>query len=333
MLGTMRARLAAIPDIELPLDATTTALVERSVTYLASAAATAAIASDPYWPKWDSPWWHMLALFELGLADRIPPAIARTMTAGLNALPVHTFPLRPDEWPAGTDPRRDAMCHCAVGCIDQVLAACGIDVDRELPWFAAWFTRYQMADGGYNCDESAYLVHDECPSSMVGTVPILEALTRRAPSAAADRAAAMVLGRELRHGSATRHNAEERDSAKAWSQLTFPRFYFYDVLRGLAAVTRYAVLHQRSLPLAAVAPAIEHLLTSAPDGVLRVGRRAWDGMTTWSPADAFSARHPVAIPPLVEHLGTVGVPSPQLANQWTRTRNDLIALLDAGQLT
>jgi len=333
MLWHMRDRLAAIPEVELPLDDTTSALVERSAAYLASPEALATTARDPYWPKWDSPWWHMLALFELGVADRIPATVARAMVERLNAMPVHTFPLRAEDWPAGTDPRRDAQCHCAVGCIDQVLAACGLDVDRELPWFAPWFARYQMADGGYSCDETAYAAVGECPSSMVGTVPMLEALTRRAPSVAADRAAEMVLGRELRQGSATRHNADERESAKAWPRLTFPRFYFYDVLRGLAAVTRYAVAHRRSLPLAALAPVIDHLLASAPDGVLRVERRAWDGKTTWSPADHWAARQPVAIPPLVDHLGMLGHPSAPLTNQWTRTRKDLVTLLDAGQLT
>ena len=38
----------------------------------------------------------------------------------------------------------------------QVLAASGIDVERALPWIKPWFVRYQMADGGLNCDEAAY---------------------------------------------------------------------------------------------------------------------------------------------------------------------------------
>ena len=51
----------------------------------------------------------------------------------------------------------------------QIIAACGVEVDRALPWARPWFVRYQMSDGGLNCDSDAYLVTDECPSSMVGT--------------------------------------------------------------------------------------------------------------------------------------------------------------------
>ena len=58
----------------------------------------------------------------------------------------------------------------------QVLAACGVDVERALPWVKPWFVRYQMADGGLNCDETAYPSTDECPSSMVGTVAPFEAM-------------------------------------------------------------------------------------------------------------------------------------------------------------
>ena len=35
-----------------------------------------------------------------------------------------------------------------------------------------------------------------------------------------------------------------------WQQACFPRFYFYDVLRGLAALARWAEKSGRALPLA-----------------------------------------------------------------------------------
>ena len=136
------------------------------------------------------------------------------MVGGLHALPLHIFLIQPDEWPPGADRARDGSCHCALGSMDQVLAACGVDVDAELPWIRPWFERYQMRDGGLNCDASAYLVHDECPSSMVGTVAPFEAMLPRGDGPFVERAAAFLIDRQLRLGSATRHNAEEHDAAR-----------------------------------------------------------------------------------------------------------------------
>lgn len=39
---------------------------------LSSASALQSIERDPYWPKWDSPWWHMSLLNEMDLAKEIP---------------------------------------------------------------------------------------------------------------------------------------------------------------------------------------------------------------------------------------------------------------------
>jgi len=329
MASDLRARLAAVPTVDIALSPATQRLVDAAVAYLGSPEAIASVQLDPYWPKWASPWWQMLALYELGLAERIPKRIARAMVDRLNAMPLHTFPIRDEDWPAGVDKRRDSSCHCALGNIDQLLDACGVDVDRELPWIRPWYSQYQMSDGGYNCDEAAYLVEDECPSSMVGTIAILESLLRRGPSDTADRAASMLISRELRHGSSTSHNAAERESAKKWTDLCFPRFYFYDVLRGARALVRWAVEHGRALPLAAITPVLEHLLATAGDGSVRVGRVAHANTTTWTSADNWAARQAPTPPPISLAPGEV---SPTLAQQWAELRRDVIALIDAGRV-
>jgi hypothetical protein len=328
-LAELRARLAAVPDVAVAESPAVQQHVADAVAYLASADAAEALRRDPYWPKWRSPWWDMLTLYELGCAERIPKCIAVAMVAALDAMPLHEFPIREDEWPPGVDRRRHTSCHCALGTMDQVLRACGVDVDRELPWIAGWYARYQMADGGYNCDESAYLAAGAPPSSMVATVPILEALAQRAPSELADRAAAMLIARELRLGSPTAHNAEERAAAQHWGELCFPRLYFYDVLRGIAALTRWATAHGRTLPLAAIAPVLEHLLAHAGDGIARVGRTAWAGMTTIVPDDNWAGRYPAVSPRIALAPGD---PSPELTRQWTAVRRDVIALIDAGRV-
>ena len=148
------------------------------------------------------------ALWELGERDRIPARAVRAMVDGLErAAAAHVSDPR-----RGLAPRRSiraahASCHCALGTIDQVLAACGVDVDAELPWIAPWFERYQMSDGGLNCDETAYLVDDECPSSMVGTVP-----RRSRRCCGADRASFSSAPRRVPRSSASSGSARARNT-------------------------------------------------------------------------------------------------------------------------
>lgn len=333
-LATLHATLTAIPDVSPPESAEVARAIDDEVAYLESDEASASLGRDTYWPKWRSPWWSLVLLDELGLAARIPTRAVTAMVDGLNALPLKTFPLVEADWPPGANRARDTSCHCALGAIDRVLTRRGVDVAQALPWVAPWYARYQLADGGYNCDETAYGVTDECPSSMVGTVAPLEGLTGRGPSEVAARAAAMMLGRELTTGSATKHNADERVSAAQWGALTFPRFYFYDVLRGLSAVVAWAAAHDGVLPLAAIAPTAAALADRAPDGILRVERQAFAGKTTWASDDAgVWSRQPARTWPLLDAVSVIGAPSPALTRQWTATRRALVALLDAGRVT
>ena len=297
--------------------------IAESVRYLDSDAALRSIEADTYWPKWDSPWWHMLLLWELGEARRIPPRTVRAMVDGLNALPLHHFPIHDHEWPAGVDRRRHSSCHCALGSMAQVLHACGVDVDRALPWIKPWFVRYQMQDGGLSCDETAYRVAGECPSSMVGTVAAFEAMLELDPTSAfVERAAQFLIDRRISRGSQTEHNAEERQREPAWRRVTFPRFYFYDILRGAHALVRWASITSRTLPHDAIAGAIEHLAASFPDGVVRVQRRAFEGWGTlergtWQRVPNASTF------PLLELTSTLGAPSAAATRQWTATRHAL----------
>ncbi len=332
------AKLAAIPD---PPAIRTTA-VERgiadSVGYLGSDAAQRSIELDPYWPKWHSPWWHMLLLHELGEARQIPARASAAMVAGIDRL-LHIFPIHPGDAP-GVDRHRDISCHCALGTMSTVLAACGIDVDRALPWVKPWFVRYQMADGGLNCDDSAYLQADECPSSMVATVAPLEAMLLGEAHLCeqrgfVDRAAHCLFDRALVRGSQTVHNAEERDAEVAWRSLAFPRFYFYDVLRGLAALVRWAEVSAQTIPHAAIAIVVSALVERSPDGVLRVERQAHAGRTTILPTTdrSPSPRAPASTFPLLEAASVVGEPSESLTRQWAVVRAGLLRLARAGRLS
>lgn len=331
------AKLAAVPDPAPARRAAVERGIADSVAYLASDAALRSLEIDPYWPKWHSPWWHMLLLHELGETRRIPTRAATAMAAGIDRLS-HVFPIQPDEI-AGVDLQRDVACHCALGTMYAVLAGCGIDVARALPWVRAWFVRYQMPDGGLNCDETAYRVAGECPSSMVATVApfeamLLDAVWTAEERAFVERAARFLIDRALVRGSQTAHNAAERESAAAWRALTFPRFYFYDVLRGLAALVRWALATGQPLPEAAVAEVVTALIERWPDGVVRVERQAHAGRTTIVPtADRSpSPRAPASSFPLLEAAGAPGEPSEALTRQWSEARAGLLRLAASGQL-
>lgn len=337
---TIRDSLQTVPDAAVPVSRALADGITASAAYLASDAALASLGGDPYWPKWDSPWWHMLALFEAGEAARIPARATSAMVAAMERWPLHELPLRAADVPAGLDPYLHAPCHCALGTMHQVLTACGIDVAAELRWVEPWFLRYQLADGGLNCDIDAYSL-DEVASSMVGTVHSLLAMLQGDPHgwapdrrAFVDRAAAFLVGRQLVLGSTSQHNAEERDAAAGWRQLCFPRFYFYDVLLGLHALVRWATITGGRVAAVALAPAVQHLVAVAPDGVVRRGREAVAGTPTrlLDATGEWTRGHAATRFPLLDAASTVGEPCPVLTQQWTATRRDLLALIERGQL-
>jgi len=61
------------------------------------------------------------------------------------------------------------MCPCGVGTIYSVLTAGGLNVDERLSLDAPVFVRYQLPDGGLNCEEAAYL--RETPHRLAGLDP------------------------------------------------------------------------------------------------------------------------------------------------------------------
>src|SRR5437867_11672637 len=89
--------------------------ISESLAYLDSREARESIAADPYWPKWDSPWWHMTLLWELGLASRIPASAVAAMVEALKTHYHLIMPVKAGDLPAGVDEHRDVPCHCAVG--------------------------------------------------------------------------------------------------------------------------------------------------------------------------------------------------------------------------
>lgn len=310
--------------------------IAASVGYLGSAEALACLEASSYWPKWDSPWWHMLLLHEMGETRRIPERTMRAFVDAMKATPFTIFMEGPGELPKGADPYFTA-CHCQLGNVYRVLDAFGVDVDAELPWVGPWFVANQMADGGMNCDESAYAVTDECPSSMVGTIAAFEAMALKSAGELSqeavgflDRAAGFMVGRRLTMGSETQHNAVEREAAVSWMLPCFPRFYHYDVIRGLTALSLWAERRGVSVPREAIGPVVEAVDRAFPDGVVRIGRRCWEGVGTIMQAGDGSwdyRRRDAPGFPLLEAVSAVGAASPYLTREWAGTRRRMLGVL------
>lgn len=298
------------------LPAAVESAVADSLAYLESATAAESYAADPYWPKWHSPWWHLQLLTEMGLAHRIPPAVLDRFLTACRAHYLETFPFRVEDVPPDRDPQRQVFCHCALGSLVKLVAAAGRDVEQELPFARVWFLRYQLPDGGLNCDEAAY-TRERPHSSMLSTLPALEAMLaitagrdlREEEAAFLDRGADYLLTRRL----LWRASDPECLIEGSWMNMCFPRFYDYDVLRGMAFLCQWADRRGRQLSARHLDEPI-CLITSSLDpatGDPETEREIWrfwrttlrrrdDG--TWaggSPSDSF---------PLLVAVGTAGQP-------------------------
>jgi hypothetical protein len=305
-------------------------LIQTSVDYLNSPGAIQSIEANPYWPKWNSPWWHMSVLFEMGLADRIPKASAQKMLEVLRDTPLDYF--FESEAPASRTEKHEAPCPCMLGNMYQILAATGLEVDIAFPWMRAWFLRYQMKDGGLSCDEHAYRA-DANASSMVGTIACLEAILSAKnltpeEEQFLDRGAKCLLDRELRFGSSSEHNADERNDEADWLRPCFPRFYFYDVLRGLSFVLKWAELRNQPLSFSLVKSVVDHLESRFPDGQIRIERQSYDGVTSRSAQGRIPASHF----PLMDEVSRIGEVSPFLTQAWTEARRQMNVLKSRGLL-
>lgn len=172
----------------------------------------------------------MTLLWELGLAERIPQATVDALIEAMRANLLDFFPLSDAEIPAGKNESQHVVCHCGLGTIDQVLLARGVDLRRRLPWTAGWYRRYQLPDGGLNCEKRAYTSSRK--SSFLSTLPCLEAVLARAPEIPREetefleRGAGYLIAHRLVRS--TKGSLVNPD----WLKPCFPRFYEYDVLRG-----------------------------------------------------------------------------------------------------
>lgn len=256
--------------------------------------------------KWNGPWWHMAALHETGMSGRIPePAVIKALKL-LKHGAWHRFVIRPDDAPQ-TDSDREKMdcCHCELGVFYMILASCGCDVDAQLPWIREWFLQHQLPDGGLNCSPAAYRGHRK--SSIVSTLPPLEAVlfcTNRKYTDAEQR----FLNEGARYLIEHRLVCSKRDGHvinPAWLKPLFPRFFEYDILRGMYFLAEWSRRTGRLLPAEVISDGLDRLRSHIrPSGVV-IGRRVNDPDGEWH-GPAFA---------LMDSVGMVGKVSPYLTRQ------------------
>jgi hypothetical protein len=280
--------------------------IAASAAYLRSPAARASVERDPYWPKWDSPWWHVLALEEVGALGAVPQELARALLERVARFYVPFFPRDAAELPPGKSILRHVLCHCALGSLIRVSVALGLDVEAAVPWSRGWFVRYQLPDGGWNCDEKA--TGRPVPrSSFVSTLPPLEALLAlgRVRRLEPDEVSALDRGAEylLRHRLVCSARTGEVVRPE-WLQPALPRFYEYDALRALRFLVAWSTAIDRFLPREPLQPAL-----AALEQDLQQGRppRRWHGEhqtlkenaageEAWAPSSSFDLIEALAEP-------------------------------------
>lgn len=299
--------------------------VDRTVDYLGSAEALTSVDRDPYWPKWDSPWWRMTLLWEMGMAARVPPAIVQRIVAALNNHYLHHFPTKPEHIPPGKDPHRDFLCHCGLGTMFQVLSGCGVDMDRECPWAREWFLKYQLPDGGLNCDEAAY---SKVPpkSSMLSTLPPLEAILYYTPRPYTpeeekflDAGAQYLIDHKLYRSLKTGGVIHEE-----WLEICFPRYYQYDILRGLSYLVDWAEKRRKPIPRRAIEEPLGLMRAKTRGRQLCAERVGHAGIVTlnaggdgvWVKCDAETFE-------LLDRVSMLGIANPWLTLSWNHVREVL----------
>lgn len=309
--------------------------ISDSIDYLASDAAQKSMAIDPYWPKWNSPWWHMTLLYEMGICDRIPYMSLELLSASFDRY-LSFFPAKVEEIPDGYDPYGDILCPCALATAHRILLTRNIRIDRTHPWVRDWFVRYQLPDGGYNCDEAVY-AKPNGKSSMISTIHMMESLIALPDLSAAeigalDRAAFYLIERKLLRSLSKGDRVIDPD----WILLTFPRYYEIDILRTLRCILRWAVVRNKSIPGSAIqeVTGLIHEKNSQQD-LLHTEREFYNSCRTRirNTDGGWQKQQPVTVFPLLVALGANKQPSPFLTQEWVDTLSDLETLRRGNQIT
>lgn len=259
--------------------------------------------------KWDGAWWHMAALYEMGEVKRIPQSAIERAIHLLKTQVWPTFIISADDHPTSeSDKMKLDCCHCELAVFYMILMAYGCDLDKELPWIREWLLKHQLPDGGLNCDPDAY-THSK-KSSIVSTLPPLEAILwhtdrefTEQEAVFLDEGARYLIEHRL---VCSKQNGNVIDTD--WLKPCFPRFFEYDILRGMSFLAEWSLRRNKLLPVGLIHEGLERLNTSMAAEGLRIGRQVFDPQGPWG-GQTFS---------LLEATAGIGVVSPYLTKQLDR---------------
>jgi hypothetical protein len=177
-------------------------------------------ASGLYNPKWTSTFYSLQLLSILGVGDDNEPCVAscrRLLDEGVEESGAVRL------WRSGP------ADTCVTGMLLAMAIAFGLRSDPRTKRMLDWLLAQQMSDGGWNCRLPRGATH----ASFHTTTTVLEALQTWSGSARGVRNAAAA-GREfmLVHRLYRSHRTGAI-ARQAFTQLCFPHWWKFDVLRGL----------------------------------------------------------------------------------------------------
>lgn len=264
--------------------------------------------------KWDGLWWHMATLYEMGEVKQIPEsAIAKAKYI----LEAQTWPIfiKSDEDHPTTeiDHMKMDCCHCELAVYYMILMDYGCDLDKELPWIREWFLKHQLSDGGLNCDPDAYTHSGK--SSIISTLPPLEAILwytyrdfTEKEAHFLDQGARYLIEHRLVCSKQTGEIIDEE-----WLKPCFPRFFEYDILRGMSFLVEWSRRRNKTLPIDLLSKGI-HLMDSHIEATgIRIGRQVFDPKGPWG---GFTFK-------LLEAVSEIGHVSPFLTKHFNRISSQL----------
>lgn len=235
------------------------------------------IERDVYWPKWDSPWWYMLLLEETSRLSEVPVPVFKELLTCADRQYLKIFPVKEEEVKGPINGHTEIMCFCFFGSLMKLAAKLEFDVFAHMPWAKDWVSRYQLPDGGYNCDESAYT--NSGKGSILSTTIMLEGMVEYARfSKQPDMFAANMqkaVSYLMKHQIYLSTTAQEIDGVD-WDKIVFPRFYEYDFTRGLEVVFDFLLLTGKRVRGTAIEKAVA-LLNSKISSKIAHSEKQWLG--------------------------------------------------------
>ena len=232
--------------------------------------------------KWNGAWWHMATLYEMGEVKQIPSSAIVRAKYLLEVQTWPTFVIYPDDFPTSVcDKMKMDCCHCELAIYYMILTSYGCDLDQEIPWIREWFLKHQLSDGGLNCEPTAY-THSH-KSSIVSTLPPLEAILRhtnrpftKRESVFLDEGARYLIEHSLVCSKESGHIIDEE-----WLNPCFPRFFEYDILRGMSYLVEWSQRRNKPLPAYLLNEGLQRLNSHIEVAGLRIGRQVFDPLGPW----------------------------------------------------